>query len=411
VSGVSGVPDAPGVTAPLSAPSASPAAARPVLAAVAHVPGGDDVPAEHAGPFLAALDQTLARGASDLLFAAGNVPLMRVDGELLECHGILPIAAEAIHAFFDARVPPSRRAHLAQTGSADFALVHQGGPDAAPVRFRVNLFRHAAGVSAALRPIWTVVPTLSDLRLPPGLTQLVELRHGLVLVTGATGSGKSTTLAALLEHVNRSRAAHIVTLEDPIEYAYQRQRAVIHQREVGQHVDSFASGLRAALRENPDVLLVGEMRDAETIRLALTAAQTGHLVLSTLHSGSAAMAVERVLDAFSEGEKVHVRQEVAATLRHVVAQQLVPAAGGGRVPALEMLTVNHAVASQIREGRTHMLATAIEVGGEDGMVSMPRALADLVRGGRVARAAAFAACDNREALERFLDERAAARLR
>lgn len=218
-------------------------------------------------------------------------------------------------------------------------------------------------------------------------------------------------MAALLEHINRSRGAHIVTLEDPIEYVYRARRAIIHQREVGQHLDGFASGLRAALRENPDVLLVGEMRDPETIRMTLTAAQTGHLVLSTIHSGSAVMAIDRLIDGFPESEKSHVRHALAASLRYVVAQQLLPATGGGRLPVLEILTVTHAVATQIREGRTHMLTTQLETGADDGMVPMARSLANLVRSGRVARSVALAACGQRETLEGLLDERIGTRPR
>jgi twitching motility protein PilT len=273
------------------------------------------------------------------------------------------------------------------------------------VRLRVNLFRHAGGLAAAVRPVWATVPTLEALHLPAALLDLVRPRTGLVLLTGATGSGKSTTLAALLAHVNRTRAAHIVTLEDPIEHLYGPGRSIVHQREVGRDVDSFASGLRAALRENPDVLLVGEMRDRETIRLALTAAETGHLVLSTLHSGNAAMAIERVLDAFGEGDKPYVSQQLAGVLRAVVAQQLLPASGGGLQPVLEVLTVNHAVAAQIREGRTHMLATQMEIGAVEGMVPFPRALAELVRAGRLTRATALAAAGDPEAVQAALDGR------
>jgi twitching motility protein PilT len=347
---------------------------------------------------MALLDQAVARGASDLLLSSGSRPLLRIDGQLVEV-GTAGDAAD-LRASFAGFLPPARAAQLDSTGSVDFAFSH--GTD--PVRVRANLFRHHGGMAAALRPLRTEIPSLADLQLPPSLASLVELPHGLVLVTGATGSGKSTTLAALLEHLNRTRACHIVTLEDPIEYLHRRQRALIHQREVGAHVESFSAGLRAALRENPDVLLVGEMRDPETIRLTLTAAQTGHLVLSTLHAGTAVMAIERVIDAFRDSEKQHVRQELAASLRQVVAQQLLPGARGGRVPVLEMLSVTHAVAAQVRDGRTHMLATQMEIGGE-GMVPLERTLAELVRAGRITPATALSATHNREALVKLLDGR------
>jgi twitching motility protein PilT len=403
-----------------------PAVASPVAAAIAPVPARSEqrLVAEHervaaprsASPEIAArfdhvLERAIARRASDILFSAGSTPFFRVDGDLFECDDVLATTSEEIVAYFDSAIGADRMQHFHTTGSVDFALRHPGSVPGEFVRFRANLFRHSEGVAAAIRPIHTEIPGLAELQLPTTLTQLVEARHGLVLVTGATGSGKSTTLAALIEHSNRTRAAHIVTLEDPIEYVYRRRRAVIHQREVGRHVDSFASGLRAALRENPDVLLVGEMRDAETIRMVLTAAQTGHLVLSTLHSGSGVMAIDRVIDAFPEGEKSHVRQELAATLRHVIAQQLVPMANGGRIPALEILTITHAVAAQIRDARTHMIATQLETGAEEGMIPMARSLATLVRAGRVTRTVALGAAEDRAALEKLLEDRPGSRLR
>jgi twitching motility protein PilT len=356
------------------------------------------------------LEEAVVRRASDIILSSGHAPLLRVDGTLVECQDAGPRPSAVIEAYVLSQLGAEQQRILESTGSADFALKHTDARGES-VRFRANAFRHDGGIAIALRPIVAEIPKLADLHLPASLTQLVEQRTGLVLFTGATGSGKSTTLAALLEHINRSRAAHIVTLEDPIEYVYRPRRSIVHQREVGQHVDGFASGLRAALRENPDVLLVGEMRDPETIRMTLTAAQTGHLVLSTLHSGSTVMAIDRLIDGFPESEKSHVRHALAACLRHIVAQQLVQASGGGRLPVLEILTVNHAIGAQIREGRTHLVATQLETGGDEGMVPMARSLASLVRSGRVARSVALAACEHREALERLLEERAGARPR
>jgi twitching motility protein PilT len=348
----------------------------------------------------AVLEEAMERGASDVILSAGRRPLIRVDGTLVECQEAGSIPGAILEAYVLERLGAERHESFERSGSADlsFDWVDTAGRRA---RFRANAFRHDGGTAIALRPVATV-PSLADLHLPTQLMQLLEQRTGLVLFTGPTGSGKSTTLAALLEHVNRSRAAHVITLEDPIEYVYQARRCIIHQREVGRHVEGFASGLRAALRENPDILLVGEMRDPETIRMALTAAQTGHLVLSTLHSGNTMMAIERIIDIFPESEKWHVRHELAASLRHIVAQRLVPATGGGRLPALEVLTMNHAIASQIRDGRTHMVATQLETGAGEGMVPMARSLANLVRSGQISRVAALAACDHRESLERLL---------
>jgi twitching motility protein PilT len=390
-------------------PPAQPRRAHaPEAPARRHAPQTDGV--FDPGPLDAVLEEAMGRRASDVILSSGHAPLLRVDGVLIACQDAAPRPSAAIEAYVLSRLGAEQQRILAATGSVDFALKHV---DAAgeQMRFRANAFRHDGGVAIALRPIVADIPKLADLHLPASLTQLVEQRTGLVLFTGATGSGKSTTLAALLEHINRSRAAHIVTLEDPIEYVYRPRRSIIHQRELGQHVDSFANGLRAALRENPDVLLVGEMRDPETIRMTLTAAQTGHLVLSSLHSSNVVMAIDRLIDGFPESEKSHVRHALAASLRHIVAQQLVPATGGGRLPVLEILTVNHAVAAQIREGRTHMVASQLETGAEEGMVPMARSLASLVRSGRVARSVALAACEQRETLEKLLEERVGARPR
>jgi twitching motility protein PilT len=394
---------------PPSAPLAQPHQAPPTEAASSS-PATQTSAAFDPGPLDDVLEEAVVRRASDVILSSGRAPLLRVDGTLIECQDAAPRSSAALEAYVLSQLGAERQRILESTGSVDFALKHTDASGRL-VRFRANAFRHDGGVAIALRPIVADIPKLADLHLPASLTQLVEQRTGLLLFTGATGSGKSTTLAALLEHINRSRAAHIVTLEDPIEYVYRPRRSIIHQREVGQHVDGFASGLRAALRENPDVLLVGEMRDPETISMTLTAAQTGHLVLTTLHSGSTVMAIDRLIDGFPESEKSHVRQALAASLRHIVAQQLVQATGGGRLPVLEILTVNHAVASQIRDGRTHLLATQLETGGDEGMVPMARSLAGLVRSGRVARSVALAACEHRETLEKLLDERVGARPR
>jgi twitching motility protein PilT len=405
--------------APPRAPGAelvAPAAPRP--------PAEATRPSAAGGPIDWALEQAIHRGASDLLVGAGSRAAVRIDGDLVELRGAAPTEAD-LTAFLDAQLGPERRALLDRQGSVDLAYVHRGdghrgdghrgdgdrgdghggdGPDAG-VRFRVNLFRATGGLAAAFRRIWVTVPSPAELQLPGGIERVVAPRHGLVLFVGPTGSGKSTTVASLLEHVNRTRACHVLTLEDPVEYLFGRGRAIVHQREVGTHVPDFASGLRAALRENPDVVFVGEMRDPETIRMALTAAATGHLVLSTLHSGGAAMAIERIVDAFSEAEQGEVRQRLAAVLRYVVTQQLVPGARGGRIPVVELLVANAAVAAQIRDGRTHLLATQIELGADEGMIPLDRALAALVQAGRITREAAADAATSREALDRLLGAR------
>jgi twitching motility protein PilT len=349
------------------------------------------------GTIPAVVREAFSRGASDVIFSAGSPAMIRAGGTMTPAGA--PLSAEELAAWC-APLLGDREGQLESAGSVDVAHTLGEGE-----RVRVNIFRHAGGMGAALRLIRRDVPTLQGLGLPATLTTLLEHRNGLVVIAGATGSGKSTTLAALIEHLNRTRACHVITLEDPIEYEYPRRRAVIHQRELGTHVDSFASGLKAALRECPDVILVGELRDAATIREALVAAETGHLVLATLHAGSAAMAVGRMIDAFAESERAEVRQQVAATTRALVTQQLVSGVDGGRLPVLELMTVNHAIGAQIRDGRTHMIGTQIELGADEGMVPMERALLDLVRAGRVARATALQAAPDRAALARLLDER------
>jgi twitching motility protein PilT len=344
-----------------------------------------------------ALDAALSMGASDLILSTGRPPLAKRAGRV-EALGGTPVGEAELRALLERA--GARRGALEESGSADFALEH--GPRR--VRFRVNVFRQLDGLAAVLRPIWDEVPGLSALGLPADISRVVSVPHGLVLMTGPTGSGKSTTLAALVEHVARHRACHIVTLEDPIEYRFTGGQAVVHQREVGTHVTSFAAGLRAALRESPDVLLLGEMRDPETIALALDAAETGHLVLSTLHAGTAAGAIERLVAASPEIDRAAARAQLASALRFVLTQQLLPASDGSRVPVVEVLAVNQPVAAQIRDGRTQLLATQIELGSDEGMVTMNQALQALVRAGRITRQTALGATLNSPELERLLGE-------
>jgi len=325
-----------------------------------------------------AMAAALARGASDLILSAGRTPQIKRDGAT-ESLPLSDCGDAELRAWAESAGGADVKTLLETAGSADFAVEH--GPNAR--RFRVNVFTQRNGLAAVLRPIWDTLPTLETLGLPRSLLRTTQLQHGLVLLAGATGSGKSTTLAALVNHIAQNRPCHIVTLEDPIEYVYGAGRAIVHQREVGTHVESFAAGLRAALRESPDVLLVGEMRDAETVRLALQAAETGHLVFSTLHAGTAAGAIERMTSALPESERGSTRVQIANALRFVLTQQMLPAIGGGRVPAIEVMAVNHAVAAQIRDGRTQLLNTQIELGVDDGMVTLEQSLSELVRAGRI----------------------------
>jgi len=319
------------------------------------------------------LHQALMRNASDLFLSSGKQPRIRQNGVICPLDTHAPGERQILEMLPD----EDARRELERSGSVDFAARWEM-PDG-PRRIRINIFRHLDGVAAALRPIRRRVPQLSELSLPQDLQQLATFPNGLVLVTGVAGAGKSTTLAALVDHLNRTRPRHVITIEDPIEYEHPEIQCMIHQREVGTNVESFASGLRAALRESPDVILLGEMRDHETISAALTAAETGHLVLSTLHAGSASTAVNRIVDVFPGHQQTHIRAQLALSLRAVVSQQLVPSRVGGLVPALEKLMVTPAVANGIREGQDHFMRNAMLTGGEDGMTTYERSLANLVR--------------------------------
>ncbi len=309
-----------------------------------------------------------------------------------------------IKAFVDSLLDEPRRRILESAGSVDLPWVAPD-IDEGPQRFRVNVFTQAHGLAVALRPINRHAPSFAELNLPDSIGGLVGASGGMVLVVGPTGSGKSSTLAAMLETVNRTCARHVITLEDPIEFVYQPRRSLIHQREVGTHVESFSAGLRAALRECPDMILVGEMRDRETVAMALTAAETGHLVLSTLHSGSAPMAIDRIVDIFPEHQQGQIRQQVAGSLRAVLTQQLLSGVRPGtRYPAIELLTVNYAVGALIREGKTHQLASQIQTGREDGMVAFEASLFELLRAGKITREVAVAAARDPAELQRRLRE-------
>ncbi|GMV41439.1 MAG: hypothetical protein AMXMBFR64_31550 [Myxococcales bacterium] len=341
--------------------------------------------------------------ASDLIVSTGYNAAMRMTGEVTEIPGTRFTDEQILGSLASVLTAP-RRAELERTGNVDLAYELREPGSERGRRFRVNVFRQIGGLAAAFRPIWDDVPTLEQLNLPESIRELAELPHGLVLLTGPTGSGKSTTLAVLIEHINRTRARHIITLEDPIEYLYKRKRSVVHQREVGIHVDSFATGLRSALRESPDVILVGEMRDLDTISAAITAAETGHLVLSTLHSGSATMAIDRIVDVFPEYQQSQIRTQLADVLRGVVTQRLLPSSTPRkRVPAIEILKVNYAIANLIREHKNHQINSQIQTGREEGMVPMDRSLADLVRAGRISREVAMRAAHDQRHLKGLLD--------
>ncbi|HJZ86098.1 MAG TPA: type IV pilus twitching motility protein PilT [Polyangia bacterium] len=315
--------------------------------------------------------------ASDLHISAGQPPIVRIHGDLHRIE-LPPLTAEEAHRLiFDVMSDAQRRA-FQEHHEVDFAFVLDDS-----LRFRVNAFVHNRGEGAVFRTIPTRVPTMAELDLPSVLRDFCEKEKGLVLVTGPTGSGKSTTLAAMLNHINETMPGHILTLEDPIEFVHYPKRSLVNQREVGSQTHSFAAALRSALREDPDVILVGELRDLETISLALTAAETGHLVFGTLHTSSAPKTIDRILDVFPAAQQGQVRAMMSESLLGVITQMLVKRRAGGRAAALEILCGTPAVRNLIREGKTHQIPSVMQVSGKIGMQTMEAALQTLVANGIV----------------------------
>ncbi len=311
------------------------------------------------------LRETVAREGSDLHLLAGEPPRVRVFGKLMPLHPER-LPGDALRSYLYEVMSDRVRQQFEARDGVDFAYTVEG-----LARFRVNAFRYIQGVGAVFRVIPTRIQTLDDLRLPSVISALCRHRQGLILVTGRTGSGKSTTLAAMIDEINRLRRGHIITIEDPIEFVHQRKRCLISQREVGQHTPSFAAALRSALREDPDVVLVGELRDLETISLAVTAAETGILVLGTLHTNRAAATVDRIINVFPTAKQPQVRTMLSTSLRAVITQQLVARQHGkGQMAAVEVLINTPAVANLIREGRTDQLETAMQSGAALGMQTM-----------------------------------------
>ena len=335
---------------------------------------------------------TKERNASDLHLTVGAPPILRIDGKLVKLEHS-PLTREQIHAMLYEVLTDDQKAKFEETYDLDFSL------DLAQVaRFRVNLFMTRLGEAAAFRLIPSRIKSLEELGLPPILADLAMKDRGLILVTGPTGSGKTTTLAALIDYMNDHRHDHIITIEDPIEFVHQHRNCLINQREVGPHTRSFASALRAALREDPDVILVGEMRDLETISLALTAAETGHLVLATLHTNSAAQTINRIIDVFPPHQQEQVRVQLSETILGVCAQTLIPRADGfGRVVAVEMMVATPAIRNLIREAKTYQIPSIIQTSMKDGMQSLDQSLKQLLRAGLITL---------EEAMKRAVDKQA-----
>ena len=319
---------------------------------------------------LAIIELARERGASDIHFTDRSPPLIRIDGQLVPV-GMEQMNPESLEDL-TRQLASDRYDEFLQRGEIDFSY------QAPHNRLRTNVYRQRGVPAAAMRPIPEQVPKFTELGLPLAVRDFADLHRGLVLFTGPTGSGKSTTMASLIDEINITRASHIITLEDPIEYIHQHKRSVVNQREIGHDSNSFSAALRAALRQDPDVILVGEMRDTETIATAVTAAETGHLVFATLHTASAPTAVDRIIDVFPPHQQQQVRVQLAETLRGVVAQRLLPKKGqSGRVAACEILIGTTAVKNLIREGKLHQIPSLMETGSQFGMQTFEQALKKL----------------------------------
>jgi twitching motility protein PilT len=342
---------------------------------------------------------TLDNKASDLHLTVGLPPAIRVHGEV-EPLSFPSLTREETHDLMYQIMNDRQRALFEEKHDLDFSLdFGEAG------RFRVNCFMGHRGVGGVFRVIPNNIKSIEELGLPPIISKLATYERGLVLVTGPTGSGKSTTLASLIDQINETRQGHILTVEDPIEFVHPHKKCIVNQREVGPHTHSFANALRAALREDPDVILVGEMRDLETISLAVSAAETGHLVFGTLHTSSAAQTIDRIIDVFPSHQQAQIRAQLAESIRGVVAQTLLKTANSkGRAAAVEILVTTPAVRNLIREGKTFQLPSVIQTGVKEGMQTLEQSLSELVIGGRVTQEEAMIKAPDKEAFLKFMQE-------
>lgn len=343
----------------------------------------------------AILEEAKKAGASDVHLTVGIPPKMRVNGKLLtmsKYDRLLP--ADTLDVVLDI-MSESQRTRFEERGEYDMSF---SIPDLG--RYRLNVYKQRGSVAMAFRLVGTKVPAPEELGVPESVIDLYQRKRGLVLVTGPTGSGKSTTLAAIIDKINNCRDAHVITLEDPIEYLHQHKMSMVNQREIGLDSDNYANALRAALREDPDVILVGEMRDFETISVAITAAETGHLVLSTLHTIGAASTVDRVIDVFPPHQQQQIRVQLSNVLEAVISQQLIPTSDGmGRAAAFEVMHANHAVRNLIREGKSHQLTSVMQTNRKLGMITMDEAIQQLYFSGRITREMAVQFAQDPDSME------------
>jgi twitching motility protein PilT len=343
------------------------------------------------------LDTVVKEGGSDLHITSGQRPVIRVAGSLVPLLREDPIPPEEMERILKAMLPEGRWEKFQEVQSADFSYQHKDG-----ARFRVNGYVVQSKIAIAMRLIPKDIRSFSDLNLPPVLEVFTQRQQGFFLLVGPVGQGKSTTMAAIIDRINSTRAEHIVTIEDPIEYLFEEKKSMIHQREVHVDAPDFHSALQAAFREDVNVLMVGEMRDQETISSAVTAAETGHLVLSTLHTNNAAQTIDRIIDMFPPNQQDQVRVQLAGSLVGIFSQRLVPRISGGLIPAYEFLINNSAIANLIREGRTHEITAVVQTSSQEGMIDMDRSLAELVRRGEVTVENAYERAMDRKTFERYL---------
>jgi twitching motility protein PilT len=362
-----------------------PSGPRPAAAPAAH----DDWPAAQVSTgnaLEAMLIEMARRGASDLHVIAGSPPVFRVGGRLARAEAA-PLSGDETESIFNELMTSRVREAIESGGSADFSLRLANAvseDDRRAWRFRVNIHRQRGTLAAAIRALPSEIPTINELNLPLTIADLVKPTRGIVLLCGPTGSGKTTTLAALIGEINRNEARHIITIEDPIEYEHRNQQSVVEQIEIGRDAPSFAAALRAALRQDPDVILVGEMRDLETVSIALTAAETGHLILSTLHTSDVATAIHRIVDVFPPLQQTQIKQQLALSLNAIVCQHLIPRSNGeGRSVAVEVLLATNPVRNHIRNDKLTNLVSEITLGKRIGMISLEDSLVRLVRQGLI----------------------------
>jgi twitching motility protein PilT len=326
---------------------------------------------------------TVKNNASDLHLLAGVSPVLRIDGELRSLATFPVLTHQLIEPMLFSIVSPVQKQLLLTNKELDFSYEYHDKATNQHGRFRINAYYQKGFISAVMRFLPPNIRTIDELSLPKIVHTFAELKQGFVLVTGPTGHGKSSTLAAIVNEINMTKSHHILTIEDPIEYVYPKGKSIISQRELGLDTHSWSMALRSALREDPDVVLIGEMRDPETMQAAITIAETGHLVFSTLHTNSAAQSIDRIVDSFQEHEREQVRAQLAATLKGIVSIRLLPQISGGRIPAVEVLIGTPAIASNIRDGKTHLIDSVIQTSKDTGMIPLEASLAELVRSGAI----------------------------